>query len=216
MTTINFNLVHAFCRTLEPGDEIVVTALDHDANVSPWLLCAEDHDLVVRIADVSDGDLQVEPAALEKVVGPRTKVCAFTLASNGVGTMPAGPRPGRRRPLRRRAGLDGLRALRAAPPHRREGAGRRRAAVLAVQVLRPAPGPRLRARGAAADLAGRSRAPGGRAAGGPPLRDRHDEPRGARGRARPRSTSSPRWARAPTGARSSTTPSATSSPTRRR
>ena len=88
MTTINFNLVHAFCRTLEPGDEIVVTALDHDANVSPWLLCAEDHDLVVRVADVSDGDLQVEPAALEKVIGPRTKVCAFTLASNGVGTMP--------------------------------------------------------------------------------------------------------------------------------
>jgi cysteine desulfurase family protein (TIGR01976 family) len=90
MTTINFNLVHAFCRTLEPGDEIVVTALDHDANVSPWLLCAEDHDLVVRIADVRDDDLQVDPSALEKVIGPRTKVCAFTLASNGVGTMPQG------------------------------------------------------------------------------------------------------------------------------
>jgi cysteine desulfurase family protein (TIGR01976 family) len=88
MTTINFNLVHAFCRTLEPGDEIVVTALDHDANVSPWLLCAKDHGLVVRVADVADGDLQVEPAALEAVVGPRTKVCAFTLASNAVGTMP--------------------------------------------------------------------------------------------------------------------------------
>jgi cysteine desulfurase family protein (TIGR01976 family) len=88
MTTINFNLVHSFCRTLSPGDEIVVTALDHDANVSPWLLCAEDHDLVVRVADVREGDLQVEPAALEKVVGPRTKVCAFTLASNAVGTMP--------------------------------------------------------------------------------------------------------------------------------
>ena len=89
MTTINFNLVHSFCRTLEPGDEIVITALDHDANVSPWLLCAKDHGLVVRIADVRDGDLQVEPAALEAVVGPRTKVCAFTLASNAVGTMPA-------------------------------------------------------------------------------------------------------------------------------
>jgi cysteine desulfurase family protein (TIGR01976 family) len=88
MTTINFNLVHSFCRTLEPGDEIVITALDHDANVSPWLLCAEDHDLVVRVADVRDGDLQVDPSALERVVGPRTRVCAFTLASNGVGTMP--------------------------------------------------------------------------------------------------------------------------------
>jgi cysteine desulfurase family protein (TIGR01976 family) len=88
MTTINFNLVHSFCRTLEPGDEIVVTALDHDANVSPWLLCADDHDLVVRVADVRDGDLQVEPDALQRAIGPRTKVCAFTLASNGVGTMP--------------------------------------------------------------------------------------------------------------------------------
>ena len=88
MTTINFNLVHSFCRTLSPGDEIVVTALDHDANVSPWLLCAEDHDLVVRVADVRDGDLQVEPAALAEVVGARTKACAFTLASNGVGTAP--------------------------------------------------------------------------------------------------------------------------------
>jgi cysteine desulfurase family protein (TIGR01976 family) len=90
MTTINFNLVHAFCRTLEPGDEIVTTSLDHDANVSPWLLCAKDHGLVIRTADVRDGDLQVEPAALEAVVGPRTKVCAFTLASNAVGTMPNG------------------------------------------------------------------------------------------------------------------------------
>jgi len=88
MTTINFNLVHSFCRTLEPGDEIVVTGLDHDANVSPWLVCAKDHGLVVRVADVADGDLQVEPSALEKVVGPRTKVCAFTLASNAIGTMP--------------------------------------------------------------------------------------------------------------------------------
>ena len=90
MTTINFNLVHSFCRTLEPGDEIVTTALDHDANVSPWLLCAKDHGLVVRTADVLDGDLQVEPAALQALVGPRTKVCAFTLASNAVGTVPAG------------------------------------------------------------------------------------------------------------------------------
>ena len=65
-----------------------MTSLDHDANVSPWLVCAQDHDLVVRTADVRDGDLQVEPAALEKAIGPRTKVCAFTLASNAVGTMP--------------------------------------------------------------------------------------------------------------------------------
>ena len=48
MTTLNFLLAHAVARTLEPGDEIVVTDLDHDANVAPWLLVAGDHDLVVR------------------------------------------------------------------------------------------------------------------------------------------------------------------------
>ena len=50
MTTLNFQLAHAVARTLEPGDEIVVTALDHDANVSPWLVIAQDHDLVVKTA----------------------------------------------------------------------------------------------------------------------------------------------------------------------
>ena len=131
MTTINFNLVHAFCRTLEPGDEIVVTALDHDANVSPWLLCAQDHGLVVRTADVRDGDLQVEPAALEAVVGPRTKVVRVHARLERGRHDARGSRARRHRALRRRARLGGLRALRAAPPHRREGAGRRRAAVLA-------------------------------------------------------------------------------------
>ena len=101
MTTINFNLVHAFCRTLEPGDEIVVTALDHDANVSPWLLCAEDHGLVVRTADVRDGDLQVEPAALEAVVGPRTKVVRVHARLERDRHDARGPRPRRRRALRR-------------------------------------------------------------------------------------------------------------------
>ncbi len=55
MTTLNFQLAHAVARTLEPGDEIVVTALDHDANVSPWLLVAEDHDLVVRTRAAPSG-----------------------------------------------------------------------------------------------------------------------------------------------------------------
>ena len=50
MTTLNFQLAHAVARTMKPGDEIVATALDHDANVSPWLVVAEDHGLVVRTA----------------------------------------------------------------------------------------------------------------------------------------------------------------------
>ena len=87
MTTLNFQLAHAVARTLAPGDEIVVTELDHDANVSPWLRVAEDHGLVIRRAPLGpDATLDVD--ALEALLGERTKVVAFTLASNAVGSVP--------------------------------------------------------------------------------------------------------------------------------
>ncbi len=88
MTTLNFQLAHAVARTLSPGDEIVVTALDHDANVSPWLLVAEDHGLVVRTAPLRAEDVTLDVDALEKLIGERTRVVAFTLASNAVGSVP--------------------------------------------------------------------------------------------------------------------------------
>ncbi len=88
MTTLNFLLAHAVARTLEPGDEIVTTWLDHDANVSPWLLVAQDRGLVVRQLDVVEPDLDLDLDALEGLVNERTKVVAFTLASNAVGTIP--------------------------------------------------------------------------------------------------------------------------------
>ncbi len=88
MTTLNFQLAHAVARTLEPGDEIVVTALDHDANVSPWLLVAEDHGLVIRTAPLRAEDVTLDIDALEALVGERTRVVAFTLASNAVGSIP--------------------------------------------------------------------------------------------------------------------------------
>jgi cysteine desulfurase family protein (TIGR01976 family) len=87
MTTLNFLLAHAVARTLSPGDEIVVTALDHDANVSPWLLVAEDHDLVVRTAPIRRDDVTLDHDALEALVGDRTRIVAFTLASNAVGSL---------------------------------------------------------------------------------------------------------------------------------
>ena len=87
MTTLNFQLAHAVARTLEPGDEIVVTALDHDANVSPWLLVAEDHRLIVRTARLRE-DVTLDIDALEALIGGRTRVVAFTLASNAVGSIP--------------------------------------------------------------------------------------------------------------------------------
>jgi cysteine desulfurase family protein (TIGR01976 family) len=88
MTTLNFQLAHAVARTLQAEDEIVVTALDHDANVSPWLLVAEDHELVVRTAPLRADDVTLDVGALEALIGERTRVVAFTLASNAVGSMP--------------------------------------------------------------------------------------------------------------------------------
>jgi cysteine desulfurase family protein (TIGR01976 family) len=88
MTTLNFQLAHAVARTLEPGDEIVVTALDHDANVSPWLVVAGDHDLVVRSAPLRAEDMTLDLDALEQLINERTRVVAFTLASNAVGSIP--------------------------------------------------------------------------------------------------------------------------------
>jgi cysteine desulfurase family protein (TIGR01976 family) len=87
MTTLNFLLAHAVARTLRPGDEIVVTQLDHDANVSPWLLVAADHDLVVRHAPIRTDDVTLDHDALERLIGERTRVVAFTLASNAVGSL---------------------------------------------------------------------------------------------------------------------------------
>jgi cysteine desulfurase family protein (TIGR01976 family) len=88
MTTLNFQLVHAIARTLEPGDEIITTCLDHDANISPWLVVAKDHGLVVKQLDVVEPDLDLDLDALERMLSPRTRVVAFPLASNAVGTMP--------------------------------------------------------------------------------------------------------------------------------
>lgn len=87
-TTINFLLAHAVARTLAPGDEIITTALDHDANVAPWLLVAADHGLVVREAPLRVEDGTIDEAALRSLIGPRTKIVACTLASNALGTIP--------------------------------------------------------------------------------------------------------------------------------
>ena len=86
MTTLNFLLAHAVARTLRPGDEIVVTDLDHDANVAPWLRVAEDHGLTIRTAPVT-AEATLDHDALEAMIGDRTKVVAFTLASNAVGSV---------------------------------------------------------------------------------------------------------------------------------
>jgi cysteine desulfurase family protein (TIGR01976 family) len=87
MTSLNFLLTRAFARTLERGDEIVCTLLDHDANVAPWLELAHDLGVVVRFAGVHD-DLTLDLDDLERQLSDRTRVVAFPVASNAVGTTP--------------------------------------------------------------------------------------------------------------------------------
>jgi cysteine desulfurase family protein (TIGR01976 family) len=91
MTTLNFALSRTVGRDFEPGDEIVVTKLDHDANVSPWLELATDRGLAVRFADIHD-DTTLDLDDLERQLTDRTRVVAFPVASNAVGTLAALPR----------------------------------------------------------------------------------------------------------------------------
>ena len=86
MTALNFTLSRALGRELRPGDEIVATKLDHDANVSPWLELARDKDLVVHLADVRD-DCTLDLDDLRRLLSERTRVVAFPVASNAVGTV---------------------------------------------------------------------------------------------------------------------------------
>src|SRR5215218_5683103 len=86
MTTLNFALTRALGRDLRPGDEIVVTRIDHDANVAPWLHLARDRDLTVHFADIHD-DCTLDWDDLERLIGDRTRVVAFPVASNAVGTL---------------------------------------------------------------------------------------------------------------------------------
>jgi cysteine desulfurase family protein (TIGR01976 family) len=87
-TTLVFEISRSFARTLGPGDEVVVTRLDHDANVRPWVLAAEDAGATVRWVDVREEDVTLDLGSFEAALGARTKLVAFTLASNAVGTIP--------------------------------------------------------------------------------------------------------------------------------
>jgi len=86
MTNLNFALSRTVGRELGAGDEILVTGLDHDGNVAPWLELARDLDLVVRLAEITD-DCRVDLDDLERKLSERTRVVAFPWASNAVGTI---------------------------------------------------------------------------------------------------------------------------------
>ena len=88
MTTLTFMLADTLSRSWGPGDEIVVTSLDHDANIRPWVLAAQRAGATVRWAefDVTNGELPVQ--AFDGLIGERTALVAVTAASNAIGTRP--------------------------------------------------------------------------------------------------------------------------------
>jgi cysteine desulfurase family protein (TIGR01976 family) len=88
MTAMTMRLSAAVGRTLAPGDEVVVTRLDHDANVRPWVIAAERAGASVRWAEPDRETLALPTSAVEAALSERTKWVAVTAASNATGTVP--------------------------------------------------------------------------------------------------------------------------------
>ncbi len=87
MTSLTLHISRSLARTLHPGDEIVVTRLDHDANIAPWLLIAEDRGCQVRWVDIHPEDCTLDMEEMERQITERTKIVAVGYASNAVGTV---------------------------------------------------------------------------------------------------------------------------------
>lgn len=86
MTTLTFAMSRSIGRELQPGDEIIVTRLDHDANVAPWL-ALEERGVIVRTVDVHPNDCTLDMTDLAHQITERTKLVAIGYASNAVGTI---------------------------------------------------------------------------------------------------------------------------------
>jgi cysteine desulfurase family protein (TIGR01976 family) len=87
MTTLTLSLSRALARTFNPGDEIVVTRLDHDANISPWLLAAEDRGCKITWVDFDVEDCTLKMEDFERALANKPRLVAFGYASNAVGTI---------------------------------------------------------------------------------------------------------------------------------
>jgi cysteine desulfurase family protein (TIGR01976 family) len=87
MTSLTFALSRAIGRTLSPGDEIVVTRLDHDANVTPWVMAARDAGATVEHVGIHASDCTLDLGDLEAKLSQRTRLVAVAAASNAVGTV---------------------------------------------------------------------------------------------------------------------------------
>jgi cysteine desulfurase family protein (TIGR01976 family) len=91
MTALTMRFAATVGRGWQPGDEVVVTRLDHDANVQPWRIAAARAGAVMRVAEPEPGTLELPPGAVEAVLSERTRWVAVTAASNAIGTVPDVP-----------------------------------------------------------------------------------------------------------------------------
>jgi cysteine desulfurase family protein (TIGR01976 family) len=87
MTTITFHLSRSIVAAMRPGDEIVVTGLDHQANIDPWIAAARDSEVIVRTWEPALDDCTLRLADLDSVLNDRTRLVAVGWASNAVGTI---------------------------------------------------------------------------------------------------------------------------------
>jgi cysteine desulfurase family protein (TIGR01976 family) len=88
MTTLTYRLADTLAKDWEPGDEVVVSRLDHDANVRPWVQAAGRRGVTVRWAEVDLSTGELPAAQYDDLIGPRTRLVAVTAASNVLGTRP--------------------------------------------------------------------------------------------------------------------------------
>lgn len=88
MTDLTYDVARALARTWGPGDEIVVTRLDHDANIRPWVQAAEAAGATVRWVDFDSETTELRSDHLADVLSQRTRLVALTAASNVLGTRP--------------------------------------------------------------------------------------------------------------------------------
>jgi cysteine desulfurase family protein (TIGR01976 family) len=86
MTSLTLHLSRSIGRTLRPGDEVLVTRLDHDANVTPWVLAARDAGAQIRFIDIHPEDCTLDLDQLRRQLTDRTRLVALSCASNAVGT----------------------------------------------------------------------------------------------------------------------------------
>jgi cysteine desulfurase family protein (TIGR01976 family) len=87
MTSLTFAMSRSIGQTLREGDEIILTRLDHDANYSPWHLMAQERGVTINVVDINTDDCTLNLDDFERYLNERTKLVAFGLVSNAVGTL---------------------------------------------------------------------------------------------------------------------------------